>query len=148
MIACWNRSQTSAHLVQQTGNFFSIYFVLQTYFLTNFLSSAVKTRGLNSSGAREFFPRADPRSYIVNTGIKRSGREIHPPSTSKSEASHTWSYKAKRKVSLCEPLRHLCVARLIIILGIRWGEWSVSSSVLFTCLTVELNSCRHGIALN
>jgi len=69
--------------------FFSIYFVLQTYFLTNFLSSAVRIRGSNASWAREFFPGADPRSYLVNTEVKLSGRELHPSPPSKSEASHT-----------------------------------------------------------
>jgi hypothetical protein len=114
-------------------HFFSIYFVLQTYFHTNFLSFAARIRGSNPSGAREFFPGADPRSCLVNTGIKRSQRELHPSPPFKSEASHTWNYKTKRKLSLCGSLRHLCVARLIIILDIKWGELSVSSPGLFTC---------------
>ena len=113
--------------------FFSVFFVLHTYFLTNFLSFAVRIRGSNPSGARELFPGADPRSYLVNTGVKRSGRELHPSPPFKSEASHTWSYKTKRKLSLCRSLRHSCVVRIIIILGIRYGEWSVSSPGLFTC---------------
>jgi hypothetical protein len=103
-------------------HFFSIYFVMQTYFLTNFLSPSVRIRGSNPSGTRKFFLGADTRSYLVNMRVKRSGREIHPSPPSKSEASHTWSYKAKRKLSLCGSLRHLCVLRFTIILGIRWSE--------------------------
>jgi hypothetical protein len=140
--ACWFMGENDCLLTQKPNictprstnrQLFSIYFVMQTRFLTNFLSSAVSIRGSNPSGAREFFPGADPRSYLVNAGVKRSGCELYPIRSAKSEATHAWSYKAKGKLSLCRPLRHWGVPRLIFILGIRWGEWSVSRPGLFTC---------------